>query len=125
MGGRGTYSKGKNPVLYYYCIGKIDGVKILKGIGNFHRLPEESHNSKAYIKVDENGTFQQYREFNSNHQLIIEIGYHREKSIDKHAQKVLHIHHYTPPGDFNNRPARRLTESELNKYRKFLVGLNV
>ncbi len=49
MGGRGTFVSGKKVAYTYETVGKIDGVKILKGILGKHGLPEEAHSSSAYI----------------------------------------------------------------------------
>ena len=51
MGGRGTYSQGKNPEQTYKVVGEIYGVKVLVGTGHKHQLPEESRTAKAYIKL--------------------------------------------------------------------------
>lgn len=123
MGGRGTFSKGKIPIPSYYCVGSIAGVKVLSGIGSAHRLPEESNTSKAYIRLDHNGNFYQYREYNDEHKLVLEIGYHREPTLDKHAAKVLHLHQYETPGDFEHRTPRLLTKAEYEKYKKFFIGI--
>ncbi len=42
-------------------IGKINGVKVLKGIGGKHSLPEESHTSNVYIKLKPDGSFHEMR----------------------------------------------------------------
>lgn len=52
MGGRGTFAAG-NPVPYSYKkVEEIEGVKVLTGINGKHALPESSHSSNAYIKLD-------------------------------------------------------------------------
>ena len=47
MGGRGTFASGKNVAYSYETVGKIEGVKVLKGIGQARGLPVESHSSNA------------------------------------------------------------------------------
>lgn len=39
MGGKGTFAVGNNVGYTYKTVGKIEGVKILKGLGNLHDLP--------------------------------------------------------------------------------------
>lgn len=132
MGGRG--SSARMPYEYTYkCVGYIEGVKVLEPINTAWRgnkristkLPEESHASSAYIKLSPQGNFSQYREYDENHQITLEIGYHREAKLDKHAPAVLHIHIYKTPGDFSERTPRFLTPQEFQKYKKFFVGLNL
>ena len=132
MGGRG--SSARVPYEYTYkCIGEIDGVKILEPLGVKWqgkaklptKLPEESHSSRAYMKLNPYGQFSQYREYDENHQIILEIGYHREATLDRHAPQVLHIHFYNPPGNFQNRAPRLLTQEEFEKYKHLFIGLKL
>ena len=51
MGGRGTFAAGRNVDFTYKTVGTIEGVKVLEGMYGKHALPEESHSSKAYIKL--------------------------------------------------------------------------
>lgn len=123
MGGRGTFASGKNVSYTYETIDKIAGVKILKGIGNMHGLPAESHSSNAYIQLHPDGTFKMYREFNEKHLLIKEIAYHPEPKLSGHRNPVLHIHEYRQ-GSFQNRTSRLLTRSEYEKYKKYFKGVS-
>lgn len=67
MGGRGTFAAG-NPVPYTYeTVGKIYGVKILQGIDGKHGLPESSHSSMAYLKMNPDGTFNMMRIYDNKH----------------------------------------------------------
>lgn len=102
MGGRGTFAAG-NPVAYTYEVdkgfspdGKLYGVKVLKGIegSGKHGLPESSHSSTAYLKMNPNGTFNMLRVYDKEHRLRLEIAYHSEQSIAKGKEKVLHYHVY-------------------------------
>lgn len=61
MGGRGTFASGNNVAYTYKTVGKINGVKVLKGIGGKHSLPEESHTSNAYIKLKPDSSFHEMR----------------------------------------------------------------
>lgn len=123
MGGRGTFSIGKKVDLTYKTIGTIEGVKVLEGIGNIHKLPEESHTSNAYIRLNKNGDFYQYREYDKNHYLKFEIGYHKEPNISKSGKPVLHVHEYSP--NMGNRTTRAISEKEYEKYKKYLKGVKV
>ena len=102
MGGRGTFAAG-NPVPYSYEVdrnfspdGKFHGVKVLKGMsgtGN-HGLPESSHSSRAYVKMNPDGSFNTIRFYDDKHNLRLEIAYHSEQLIAKGRPKVLHYHTY-------------------------------
>lgn len=104
MGGRGSFSKGYIPdVLEYHTVGEVDGVKVVipKDDEKSLKLPEESNTSRAYVLYDKDGVFHQYREYNENHEIILEIGYHHEKKLlrkGEEARDVLHVHVYDPPG---------------------------
>ena len=71
--------------------------------------------------LDKDGVFHQYREYDSNHRVILEIGYHQEKGLGK--GDVLHIHVHQKPGiDFHSDPStekRKLTREEYQKYKRF------
>lgn len=98
MGGRGTYSVGRQVAYAYQCVDKIDGVKVLKPMDSKKslKLPEESHTSgNKYILLDKDGVFHQYREYDKNHKVVLEIGYHQEKGLGK--GDVLHIHIHQKP----------------------------
>ena len=132
MGGRGTFAAGRPVAFQYEIVGEIDGVKILEPIDKkrSRRLPEESHSERAYIKLDEKGVFNQYREYNEKHELVLEIGYHSEKDIrdvpSGHA--VLHKHIYPQGKGYSDmdsrREAQKLTLHEFNKYKKYFVGIS-
>lgn len=130
MGGRGTYSTGKSPAYQYEAVDNIDGVKILQPIdkGKSYKLPEESHTSgNRYVLLDKDGVFHQYREYDENHKVILEIGYHQEKELGK--GDVLHIHIHRKAGiDFHNDEStekRKLTREEYKKYKKFFKGVTI
>ena len=125
MGGRGTFASG-NPVPYTYeTVGKIGSVKILSKIDRSKSgaLPEESHTAQAYIQLDRKGSFRRIRFYNDNHLPVLELDYHNEKGLSKHGESVLHIHEYIKPGIENRLPARLATQSEIEKYRKYLKGI--
>lgn len=123
MGGRGTYASGNNVAYTYKTIGKIEGIKVLQKFEGARKLPEEAHSSRAYILLDKDGVFHQYREYDEGHHLQFEIGYHPEPNIDSSRKPALHAHDYT--GGIKGRsPARPLTSDEIKKYKKILKGVN-
>ena len=122
MGGRGTYAAGNDVAYSYRTVGKINGVKILEPLSGARKLPEEAHSSHAYVLLDRNGIFHQYREYDANHYLRFEIGYHVEPKINPSMQPVLHVHEYQPDG-FRSRTTRAITPSEIKKYQLFFKGV--
>lgn len=93
MGGRGAYSEGKQHSYIYRTVGKIDNIKILRPIDETKslKLPEESHTpGNAYVLLDKDGVFHQYREYDDNHKVSFEIGYHHESGFGE--GDVLHVH---------------------------------
>ena len=127
MGGRGTFAAGNNVPYKYKTVEIIEGVKVLqpKDSERSYNLPVESHSSSSYILLDKVGVFRQYREYNAQHEVIFEIGYHFESNMSKHGEPVLHVHDYSAPGIQNRGKARLITEEELKKYRKFLKGVDL
>lgn len=128
MGGRGTYSTGKPTPYTYTKVDEIAGVKVLEPTDRTRsfKLPEESHTAgNRYILLDKDGIFHQYREYDQNHKVILEIGYHYEPGLGK--GDVLHIHIHEKPGvDFHKDPStklRKLTHEEYQKYKKFFKGV--
>ncbi len=123
MGGRGTFASGKNVAYSYETVGKIEGVKILKGINGKHSLPEEAHSSKAYIKLKPDGTFHEMRIYDKEHYLKYEIAYHPEPNLTGNSnENVLHIHEYTH--QFKRTPARLLGNEEYMKFKKYFKGVH-
>ncbi len=129
MGGRGTFASGNAIPYTYETIGKIDGVKILKPMDSSKslKLPEEAHSSSSYVLLDKDNVFHQYREYNADHEVVLEIGYHHEKSLGK--GDVLHIHIHQKPGiDYHNDSTtekRKLNRAEYEKYKKFFKGVKI
>ena len=123
MGGRGSFAKGNNVKLEYETYNHIEGVSVIRGKNGKHSLPEESHNSNAYIKLEKDGTFKEMRIYDKDHYLIKEIAYHKEKSLTgNNNEKVLHIHEYKRD-NFKDRKPRKLTKEEINKYKKYFIGV--
>ncbi len=127
MGGRGTYSVGKNVGYTYKTVDTIEGVKVLQPIDGkrSYKLPEESHNSSSYIVLDKNGVFRQMRVYNNNHEAIFEIGYHNESILGK--GNVLHVHIYNSTGDLSHENASKYIigpgDEYYEKYKKFFIGV--
>lgn len=126
MGGRGTFASGNNSRYTYKTVGTIANVKVLQKYDEKASagLPEESHSSTAYLLLNKNGLFKMYREYDENHYLRFEIGYHPETKIDPSRRPVLHVHEY-PPDDFDNRSTRPLTQAEYEKYKIYFRGLTL
>lgn len=125
MGGRGAYTKGKANGYTYETVGMIEDVKILRGLGLLHNLPEETHSSKAYIKVDGQGNFVRYREYNADKTSHFDIDYHNEPKITgNRTEKVFHIHFYNQNGE-RDAVGRRLTPEEMDRYKKYFRGRQV
>ena len=138
MGGRGTFAAG-NPVPYVYEVdtsifagGKFNGIKVLKGTegSGKHGLPESSHSSFAYLKMNPDGSFHTMRIYDKNHNLRVEIAYHREPTLAKGKDKVLHYHVYsTEFSSTRNKSFSRSTHllhknSKLyRQYKKFFRGV--
>ena len=129
MGGRGTYAAGKNVAYTYETVGFIEGVKILRPMDESKalKLPEEAHSSSSYVLLDKDGVFHQYREYNSKHEVVLEVGYHHEKVLG--TGDVLHIHVHQKPGiDYHKDPTtvkRKLTKEEYQRYKKFFKGVTI
>ena len=122
MGGRGTFASGNNVAYSYETVGKVSGVKVLKGLNGKHSLPEEAHSSTAYIKLKPNGTFHEMRIYDKKHYLKCEIAYHPEPNLTGNSnENVLHIHEYTR--QFKRTPARLLTNEEHMKFKKYFKGV--
>ena len=138
MGGRGTFAAG-NPVPYTYEVdtehypeGKLDGIKVLKGMKGTgkHSLPESSHSSTAYLKMNPDGSFNMLRVYDKKHNLRLEIAYHQEKNLGPGEGKVLHYHIYGTEFSRNKNGPFQRTASRLHKnsriykrYKKYFIGV--
>ena len=114
MGGKGTYSDGKNPAYTYKTVNKIDGIKVLKGLDGIHGLPEEAHSSSSYISLYTDGSVKQIRVYNKDHTARVDIEY----SIHR-GEKKLHAHDYVGG---ERQGIRELSKEEFSKYSKFFGG---
>lgn len=74
------------------------GVKILKGRGSNHSLPDYAHTpGSIYAKMEKDGvTLREMRFYDDKGYPIIEIAYHREKNIKKYKteKEIVHFHYY-------------------------------
>ena len=130
MGGKGSYSLGNSPDYTYETVGKIDGVKVLEPLDKSKslKLPEESHTAgNRYVLLNKSGVFHQYREYNNNHQVVFEIGYHPEPKLGK--GNVLHVHVHRMPGIEYHSSADKFAikpgDSFYEKYKNLFVGVNL
>ncbi|MCM1577485.1 MAG: hypothetical protein NC078_01635 [Ruminococcus sp.] len=130
MGGRSTFAAGKTVAYTYETVGKIGDVKILQPIDKTKsfKLPEESHSPNTkYVLLNKDGVFHQYREYNENHEVVLELGYHHENGWGKGS--VLHAHVHTIPGvqwhnladKFRIFPGHPIYE----KYKHLFVGVKI
>lgn len=139
MGGRGTFAAG-NPVPYTYEVdksfstdGKYKGIKVLKGIDGTgkHGLPESSHSSTAYLKMNPDGSFNMMRVYDSKHNLRLEIAYHVENQLG--TGKVLHYHTYDTTFSQSARGKSNRTMGKLlhknsriyKTYSKYFKGVSI
>ena len=130
MGGRGSFAIGALSPYSYRTVGKVEGVKVLEGIGGKHGLPESAHSSSAYIKLNPDGTFREIRFYGKDHVLKMEIAYHPEPSLtgNRHTP-VLHYHLYsssfskTRAAPFIRTAARLLTDEMKTEYRRYFKGV--
>lgn len=121
MGGRGTFAAGNNVDFVYKTVGFIYDIKVLEGLKGKHALPEESHSSKAYIKLKPNGIFHEMRIYGNNHEIELEIAFHRELKLNKSGKNILHIHKYKP--GFIRGKAEVITKEIYEKYSKYFIGV--
>ncbi len=123
MGGRGTFAAGNYVGYTFETVGKIEGVKVLKGLGGKHGLPEEAHSGNAYIQLKPDGTFHELRLYDKQHYLTLEIAYHPEPKISgSRTKNVLHVHEYERD-NFKSRTTRPITQQEYEKYKKYFKGV--
>ncbi len=114
MGGRGTFASGNNVAYTYETIGKINGIKVLKGMQGKHGLPEEAHTSRAYISLNNDNSVRQIRLYDNNLTAKTDI------EFSAHKGKVfLHAHDYK---NGVRQPARKLTEEEYKIYFSYFGG---
>lgn len=101
------------------------------GLGK-HSLPESSHSSDAYIKLDKNGNFHEMRLYDKNHCLYMEIAYHKEEKLTgNNHEPVLHYHTYdsnfsmSKNAPFYRSDAMPLPNDLKEKYKKYFRGIKL
>lgn len=101
------------------------GVKILKGIGSNHSLPELSHSANSiYAKLKKDGTLHELRFFDSHGYPFFEIAYHPEPKLNGGDRKINILHFHTFKG-LNRNKAILLDEKIKLKYCKYLKEFNL
>ena len=92
------------------------GVKVLKGIGEKHSMPEYSHSSNSiYAKLKTNGELQALKFFDENKMPIIEIAYHPESKINYGNRQDSILHFHTFEGIDRKKEVYRMDEQSRDK----------
>ncbi len=52
-------------------------------------MPAEAHSSQAYILLDKNSVFRQYREYDAKHRITKKIGFHFESGLSESGKKCI------------------------------------
>lgn len=125
MGGRGSFlaSGGFGTPAQWHSEGLMYGVKVLKRNDPKSRisLPERSNTpGAAYVAVNQEGKFHQYRQFKNNRFPAFDIDYGVDKPLTG-KDRALHIHEYDK--EANRLPGRWLTKKEYDRYKKFFKGV--
>ena len=123
MSSRGTYAiNGHVSVKEYETIRVTEtGVKILKGIGKNHTLPDYSNSPNSiYAKLHKSGDLQELRFYDEFCNLYFEIGYHQERNLGK--GDVLHYHIVS---NLVRNPAKLINNEIKEKYKKYLMEYNL
>ena len=132
MGGRGAYlESGGFSIQGWKQVGTIEGVKVLKKIGTKKgskgNLPFYSDKPGiAYILLDEDGKFSQFRQYGEDRrpEFDIDYGYHNGKIS-------LHLHEFGSDGRSKNPkiiayPNGDIIDKKLyEKYKTFLKGIDL
>ena len=133
MGGRGSMAVGGNRVRQFVQTGEISGsqgtFKVLETNGkcNQHGLSLESDTSHGYIKL-KNGKFHELRIYGPDHRVLLEIGYHGEKSLTGDYHKKI-LHYQTLSHGAGNALDRstavdiRSNMELYEKYKDYFVGI--
>ncbi len=121
MASRGSRAKNGHVTTDEYSTESVteNGVKVLKGKGNNHSLPDYSHSSNSvYAKLKRDGTLHEIRFYDSNGNPVLEIAYHGEPKLN-HGNKDPVVHFHTYVGLVRS-PAVRITSEIKEKYAKYL-----
>jgi hypothetical protein len=124
MSSRGSFAiNGHVSVKEYETIRVTEnGVKILKGIGKNHTLPDYSNSPNSiYAKLHKSGDLQELRFYDENCNLYFEIGYHRESNL-ANEKNVLHYHTIK---NLDRSKAFPMTNNIKEKFKKYLKEFNL
>lgn len=125
MGGRGTFAFPGNhqPDYQYKTVATHHGIPILTGIGTKgkHDLPIESHSSKAYAKINRDGSIRTIRVYNDDHTVKTDLDYSRHQGkLTMHAHDFEVTRHKDYETFVRSAKPRDLTKEEMAKYGKYL-----
>ena len=96
-----------------------------------HGLPESSHSSTAYLKMNPDGTFNMMRIYDQNHNLRLEIAYHVDDQLG--SGKILHYHIYdtsfsqSAKGKNDRTTGIRVHKNSkvYKRYKKYFKGVSI
>ncbi len=121
MASRGSKAKNGHVTTDEYSTESVteNGVKILKGNGNNHSLPDYSHSvNSVYAKLGKDGSLREMRFYDSHGNPVSEIAYHGEPKLN-HGKKEPIVHYHTYEGLVRS-PAVRITDEIKDKYAIYL-----
>ena len=121
MASRGSKAKNGHVTTDEYSTESVTktGVKILKGKGRNHSLPDYSHSpSSIYAKLEDDGSLREMRFYDSDGNPVLEIAYHGESKLN-HGNKDPIVHYHTYDGLVRS-DAARITNEIKEKYAKYL-----
>ncbi|MBQ2622979.1 hypothetical protein IJG12_01515 [Candidatus Saccharibacteria bacterium] len=133
MGSSGSYLKsGGFTHQEWEQVGSIKGVKVLKKNGTKEGikggLPLYSNTpGTAYILLDADGKFSQFRQYSEDRKMKFDIDYGRHNS----SYEYLHIHYYDKNGHKKKTEVIALPNNVIinknlyEKYKGFLKGINL
>lgn len=121
MASRGSKAKNGHVTTDEYATDSVteSGVKILKGKGGRHSLPDYSHSPNSiYAKLTENGILREMRFYDSDGNPVLEIAYHCEPKLSNGSkEKIVHCHSYD---GLMRTKAARITNQIKEKYAEYL-----
>ena len=125
MSSRGSFAKNGHVTTSEYQTIKVtsSGVKILKGYGSNHSLPEYSHTpNSVYAKMNPDGSLRTLRFFNDKGYPVFEIGNHPESHINYGNKKdpVVHFHFFNGVNREENAYRMDQHPKIKEKYKSFL-----
>lgn len=121
MASRGSEAKNGHVTTDEYSTESVteNGVKILKGNGRNHSLPDYSHSpNSVYAKLKKDGTLHEMRFYDSKGNPVLEIAHHGEPNLNRGNKDPI-VHYHTYDG-LARSPAARMTGEIKEKYAKYL-----